>query len=161
MRHYEDESDWKFGRTGFMGHEMGRFRGFGLKYWVLSIVSKETSTGAMIMDKIENMSMGRWRPSPGHIYPLLEQLTLDGYLSLDSRDGKKYYTVTEKGRDVLEGSWFPWRTMGGLAGFSGLEDALRSIETLTEYVSDNREKIANDAGLQTRVKRVAEKLSSL
>jgi DNA-binding PadR family transcriptional regulator len=161
MRHYDDDNEWRFGKTGFMGHEMGRFRGFGLKYWVLTIVSRESSTGAMIMDKIENMSMGRWRPSPGHIYPLLEQMTAEGYLALDNRDGKKYYSVTDKGKSVLEGSWFPWRTMGGLAGISGLEDALRNIETLADYVSDNREKISNDAELRKRVKNIIEKLSLL
>ncbi len=161
MRYYDDDRDWGYGREGSMRHNMGRFRGFGLRYWVLSIVSREASTGAMIMDRVEEMSMGRWRPSPGHIYPLLEQLTSEGYLNLENKDGKKYYSLTEKGKSILEGSWFPWRTMGGLAGLSGVEDALRNIETLVEYVSDNREKVSSNADMMKRVKKVIDKLGSL
>ncbi len=161
MRNYEDEHDWSHGRRGFMGHDIGGFRGFGLKYWVLSIVSGERSTGSMIMDKIERMSMGHWRPSPGHIYPLLERLATEGYLSVESKEGKKYYSVTDKGKEVLEGSWFPWRTMGGLTGFSGIDDALRNVEILTDYIMDNREKLDGNEDYRTRIKNIVDRLGSL
>lgn len=161
MRNFEDENDYARGHMGFRGHEMGRFRGFGLKYWVLSILSNERSTGSMIMDKIERMSMGHWRPSPGHIYPLLERLATEGYVSVESQDGKKYYSLADKGKEVLEGSWFPWRTMGGLTGFNGVEDALRNIEILTDYIVDNREKLVSNENYRTRIKNLAERLGSL
>ncbi len=161
MRFEEHGGDYRNGGYGRMGRAGGHSRGFGLRYWILSIVSKEPSTGAMIMDKIEGVSMGNWRPSPGHIYPLLERLLSDGYLSVDIRDGKKYYTVTEKGREVIEGNWFPWRTMGGINGFNGIEDAIGNIEVLSDYIMDNKEKIAGNAGLRSRLKAVMERLDKV
>lgn len=161
MRCDDEQNEWRHGGSGFTGHDRGHFRGFGLKYWVLSIVSKEPSTGSMIMDKVERMSMGHWRPSPGHVYPLLEQLTSEGYLSVENKDGKKYYSVTDGGREILEGSWFPWRTMGGLSGFSGLEDAVRNIEILSDYILDNRERFTANADLKNRMEKAIERLRSI
>ncbi|MCL5407883.1 MAG: PadR family transcriptional regulator [Candidatus Thermoplasmatota archaeon] len=140
---------------------MGKFRGFGLRYWVLSILSGEPSTGSMIMDKIEGISMGHWRPSPGHVYPLLNSLTTEGYLTVESREGKKYYSLTSKGIEIIERSWFPWRTVGGFPGFNGLEDALKNIEILADYILDNKEKATANDEFRDRIKKVLERLSSM
>lgn len=161
MRYYDEDSDSMHGRHGFMPHDMGRFRGFGLKYWILSIVSTEPSTGAMIMDKVERMSMGHWRPSPGHIYPVLERFATEGYLNVEGKGGKKYYSVTEKGKEVLEGSWFPWRSMSGLSGYGGLEDAVKNVEVLADYIMDNKENIAGNTDLRNKIKNVAERFGTI
>jgi DNA-binding PadR family transcriptional regulator len=160
MRHY-DEGEGRHGRMGMMGNYRGHSRGFGLRYWILSIVGKEPSTGSMIMDKVERMSMGHWRPSPGQIYPLLEQMSEDGDLKVENRDGKKFYSVTDKGREFLEGSWFPWRTAGGLTGFNGLNEAVENMETIVEYVLDNREKIEADENLKGKISGIVERLKTI
>ena len=42
--------------------------------WVLSILQQSPKKGAEIMDQIEIATQGWWRPSPGSVYPLLDEL---------------------------------------------------------------------------------------
>ncbi len=55
---------------------------FGQRGWirptVLKVLESGPKNGIEIMDSIQEMSKGWWRPSPGSIYPLLEQLSEDG-----------------------------------------------------------------------------------
>lgn len=161
MKHEHDENDWKCAERGFLEHGRRHLRGFGLKYWVMTIVTREASTGAMIMDRVEQMSMGHWRPSPGQVYPLLDQMSTDGYLKVDNKEGKKFYSPTDKGRDLLEGSWFPWRMVDASGGFEGIEGAIGSMETLTEYIIDNREKIAENETVKKKISNIIDRLKSI
>ena len=87
-------------------HHLGwwdyRRRG-GLRTWVFSMVLQEPSNGAEIMNQIELASHGHWRPSPGSIYPLLDQLCKEERIS-KREDGK--YEITEKGKKEFE---WPYR----------------------------------------------------
>ena len=56
----------------------GMHRRRGLRMGVLSILARGPKNGAEIMNSIEEMSQGWWRPSPGSIYPLLESLLQEG-----------------------------------------------------------------------------------
>ncbi len=59
-------------------------------------------TGAQIIDEIERWSFGFWRPSPGSIYPLLDDLEEEGLVKISRVDGvKKYYSLTEEGRRAI------------------------------------------------------------
>src|SRR5438309_2109720 len=46
----------------------------GLRMWTLSLIARGPKNGAEIVDAIEQMTQGWWRPSPGSIYPLLAEL---------------------------------------------------------------------------------------
>jgi DNA-binding PadR family transcriptional regulator len=70
--------------------------------WVLSILQQSPKNGAEIMDQIEMASQGWWRPSPGSVYPLLEELEKDGSAKR-REDGK--YELTGKGREEFEWPW--------------------------------------------------------
>jgi DNA-binding PadR family transcriptional regulator len=153
---------WGHGRSErMMGHYGRHHSGFGLRYLILGIARKEPSTGAMIMNSFERMSLGTWRPSPGHIYPLLESMTDEGLLKVEIRDGKKYYTTTEKGNEILTSSWFPWRIVPGFSSFSTYEDAVKNMEILTDYLLDSKEKIENDTETKNRIKSIIERLSKI
>lgn len=80
-------------------HRWGR-RGW-LRPWVLGILSREPKNGAEIMDQIEQLSLG-WRPSPGSIYPLLEDLTSEGLIRR-REDGR--YETTARGKESGLGPW--------------------------------------------------------
>ena len=41
------------------------------------------------------------KPSPGSVYPTLQLLEEGGYLSGELLEGKKVYTITESGRQLL------------------------------------------------------------
>ena len=73
-------------------------RGFS-RYFILEVLKKNPSTGKEIIDNATTQSGGRWKPSPGLIYPLLGRL-LDENLIEESKDGK--YQITKKGRLVAD-----------------------------------------------------------
>ena len=73
-------------------------RGFS-RYFILETLKKNPSTGKEIIDNATKQSGGRWKPSPGLIYPLLGRL-LDENLIEETKDGK--YQITKKGRLVAD-----------------------------------------------------------
>ena len=46
----------------------------GLRVWVLQLLERGPMNGAELMEQMDRMTMGWWRPSPGSIYPLLDHL---------------------------------------------------------------------------------------
>jgi len=71
-------------------------RGFSRQY-ILSLLREQPMTGKEIIDKATIQSEGRWKPSPGLIYPLLGRLLSEGLATVD--DGGKY-TITKKGIEI-------------------------------------------------------------
>ena len=90
MWDHENKHKWKYLRKG------------GLRMWVLSTLQQSPKNGAEIMDQIEIATQGWWRPSPGSVYPLLDELQKEGDIK-KLEDGK--YEITETG--VQETEW-PW-----------------------------------------------------
>ena len=78
-------------------------KGF-LRYQVLELLSEKTLSGSEIMNEIETRTDGRWRPSPGSIYPLLSWLQDNDYVKELSAEesGMKRYALTDKGKALLE-----------------------------------------------------------
>lgn len=57
------------------------------------------------MEEIHRRSGGFWKPSPGSVYPLLAWLQDNGYITESQkilRNGSKRYTLTDKGKQILE-----------------------------------------------------------
>lgn len=73
-------------------------RGFS-RYYILELLATKPHTGKEIIDFAAEQSEGRWKPSPGLIYPLLGRL-LDEELIEETKDGK--YQITKKGRVTAE-----------------------------------------------------------
>lgn len=78
----------------------GARRGW-LRPWVLGILGRTPKNGVEIMDQIEQLSLG-WRPSPGSIYPLLEDLVSEGLIRR-REDGR--YETTVRGKESGLGPW--------------------------------------------------------
>ena len=70
----------------------------GLRYVVLYSLGQAPKNGAEIMDEIERMSMGAWRPSPGSIYPLLSNLHEEGLIR--KRDDQRF-ELTSAGSEEI------------------------------------------------------------
>jgi DNA-binding PadR family transcriptional regulator len=95
-------------RHGPHGHRGERFPyGFGgprgrgdLKYEILEILTESPRHGYDIMLEIERQR-GR-RPSPGSIYPALQMLEDGDFVRGQERDGKRVFTLTDKGRELLK-----------------------------------------------------------
>jgi len=73
-------------------------RGFS-RYFILETLKKQTCTGKEIIDSAVKQSGGKWKPSPGLIYPLLGRLLDDGLVE-ETKDGK--YQITRKGRVMTD-----------------------------------------------------------
>ncbi|NYT12019.1 MAG: PadR family transcriptional regulator [Methanomassiliicoccales archaeon] len=88
----------KFNRT-FGGH--GFKTGF-LKLMLLKLISEEPSHGYALMQNIESHTDQDWRPSPGSIYPALQELEKKGLISFESVGRQKVYRITPEGEIVLK-----------------------------------------------------------
>src|ERR1043166_1019661 len=71
-------------------------RGFSRRY-VLDLLTEQPMTGKEIIDKAIVQSQGKWRPSPGLVYPMLGRL-LDEGLIAELENGR--YRITQKGLDM-------------------------------------------------------------
>ena len=72
-------------------------RGFS-RYYILQLLQKQPHTGKEIIDSAVEESGGKWKPSPGLIYPLLGRL-LDEGLIQETDNGK--YSISKKGQDTI------------------------------------------------------------
>jgi DNA-binding PadR family transcriptional regulator len=74
-------------------------RGF-LKLLIVRLLAKSELTGTQIMGILEDRSKGRWRPSPGSIYPLLSSLEEHELIMTVRTEGRsKIYTLSPKGHE--------------------------------------------------------------
>ncbi|NIV43296.1 hypothetical protein GWN49_00115 [Candidatus Bathyarchaeota archaeon] len=75
-----------------------------LRFLVLKLLTEKPMSGAEIVEEIERETDGRWKPSPGSIYPLLASLQDKGYTneSPTGESGMKQYMLTDEGRAFFE-----------------------------------------------------------
>ena len=87
----------------WMRHMASVPKGF-LKYSVLKLLNEKPRSGSEIMSEIKSKTEGRWKPSPGSIYPLLAWLQDKGYTKevSDQDPGMKRYTLTDEGKAFLQ-----------------------------------------------------------
>jgi DNA-binding PadR family transcriptional regulator len=58
--------------------------------------------GYELITELEARTAGRWRPSPGSIYPALTRMEEEGLLTAEERDGKKVFSLSARGREAHE-----------------------------------------------------------
>ncbi len=85
--------------------------------------------GYQVMREISERSGGVWRPSPGSIYPTLQQLQDEGLVeSEEQRRGRKLFVITDEGRAEVatrEGQPAPWEQVGD--EFTSAQVGLRDL----------------------------------
>jgi DNA-binding PadR family transcriptional regulator len=90
-----------FGR-GPRGRGRGRARRGDVRLALLRLLAEEPRNGYQLMQTIEERSEGRWRPSPGSVYPTLAQLEDEGLIVSSETDGSRRFEITDAGRTHLE-----------------------------------------------------------
>ena len=74
-----------------------------LRFLVLKMLSERPMAGYEIVEQIEAQTNGRWKPSPGSVYPLLARMLKKGFTTLSgSEAGLKRYSFTLAGRRFFE-----------------------------------------------------------
>jgi DNA-binding PadR family transcriptional regulator len=98
------------------GHGHGpsrhRARRGAIKGSVLRLLAERPMHGYELITEFEDRSSGRWRPSPGSVYPLLAQLEDEGLVRAVDDGGRKRFELTDDGKAWLdehgEDSGLPW-----------------------------------------------------
>jgi DNA-binding PadR family transcriptional regulator len=124
-------------RRGFGGGPEGGFGGFGfgpggpgggrgrgrkarrgdIRTAALLLLAEEPRNGYQIMQEVEQRSDGVWRPSPGSVYPALQQLEDEGLIRSQESDGRKLFALTDAGQTYVQERGSdkpaPWEQMSG------------------------------------------------
>lgn len=131
--------DWEFGpgrigRPGPRGPRRGR-RGGDVRAAALLLLDEAPAHGYHLIQQIAERSEGAWSPSPGSIYPVLQQLEDEALIEFERVDGRKTATLTDAGkayveehREALGEPWSPEQLGHGMAAESAaLGVALKSF----------------------------------
>jgi len=105
---------------------------------LLVVLAERPMHGYELITELEQRTGGRWKPSPGSVYPTLSALEDEGLITAAETDGKKRYELTEDGRTWLqerasdqpgfEGpDGLPWagRRFGGFGDFGSMGELRR------------------------------------
>jgi DNA-binding PadR family transcriptional regulator len=139
-----DLSDWLAKMTGHRSHhraqqpfgQWGMFGGtpFGPPWWagartwrgpkarrgdvraaILAVLAEQPMNGYQIIQEIASRSGGVWKPSPGSIYPTLQQLEDEGLVRVEVDGGRRAYTLSDEGRSYVnehaDEVTAPWQAM--------------------------------------------------
>jgi DNA-binding PadR family transcriptional regulator len=91
--------------------------------------------GYELMRRLEQRSGGRWRPSPGSVYPLLQALVGEGLVTGQDEGGRKVYALTEQGRGLADASGLhELATGGGDAPHHDLHDEVKQLHLAARQV---------------------------
>ena len=112
-----------------MGNMFGKRR--DLRFTILAVLRNGSKNGAEIMDAVDRMTFGMWRPSPGSLYPMLQKMVDE---NLIKKDESGSYSLTEE-----SGNWF------GMGHFHNpfsansprnFEEAVDEINGLVNFLED-------------------------
>ena len=67
---------------------------------LLVVLAERPMHGYELITELEARSSGRWRPSPGSVYPALTRMEEQGLVRADEVDEKKVFSLTAQGREV-------------------------------------------------------------
>jgi DNA-binding PadR family transcriptional regulator len=75
-----------------------------LRFIVLKFLAERPISGSEIVGKITRETGGKWKPSPGSIYPLLAGLQERGFTqeSLPVENGMRHYSLTNSGQEFFK-----------------------------------------------------------
>ncbi|MFC4100197.1 PadR family transcriptional regulator [Paenibacillus xanthanilyticus] len=74
----------------------------GVKYALLELLLRSGMHGYQMMKALEEQSDGTYKPSAGTIYPTLQMLRDQGFVTASKVDGKKVFEITSEGKAYLQ-----------------------------------------------------------
>ncbi|GAA1308663.1 hypothetical protein Psi02_25000 [Planotetraspora silvatica] len=89
-------------------HFAPRVRRGDVRIALLRLLTEEPRNGYQMIEEISRRSGGVWRPSPGSVYPALQQLEDEGLVRGEESGGSRTYRLTDKGRDNADEGAEPW-----------------------------------------------------
>lgn len=104
-RHEGDAFGFDFGRWSRRKGRRSRWKVFergDLKFVILRLVSDKPMHGYEVMQALEEESCGWYQASPGSVYPTLQMLEDEGFVTSREEQGKKVYEITDAGGEYLD-----------------------------------------------------------
>jgi DNA-binding PadR family transcriptional regulator len=137
-----------FGAGGFFGSAgpfgRARARRGDVRAGILALLAEAPRNGYQIMQELEARSGGMWRPSPGSVYPALQQLEDEGLVRGEQAGTGRVYHLTEQGRAyVAEHKEEPqeWQASAGSEEVFDLLGQIRHIGAALWQIANNADPV--------------------
>jgi len=99
VQHSGGHGGFGHGRLMGMGSQVGRGE---VQPAVLALLKEQGMHGYQIIQELSERSGGVWNPSPGSIYPILQQLEDQRMVTSEKVGGKRIYSLTDSGRELVD-----------------------------------------------------------
>lgn len=99
-----------FGHRRFPGPWPRAARG-DVRAAILFLLEERPMHGYQVIQELSARSGGMWQPSPGSVYPTLQQLEDEGLVRAEEQEGRRVFALTEEGRAEVasrRGEARPW-----------------------------------------------------
>jgi DNA-binding PadR family transcriptional regulator len=143
----------EFGPPSERGRGRGgrrRMRRGDVRAAILVLLAEQPANGYRLMQEIEERSEGVWRPSPGSVYPALQQLEDEGLVASDAEAGRKSFALTKEGTRYVEENreklGEPWKGLVPEASAAGA-DFHKQVKPLFEALKQVGQ-VGDDAALE-------------
>ncbi|MFV2177874.1 PadR family transcriptional regulator [Actinomadura sp. LOL_016] len=93
---------WAHGRRGGPWGRGAKARKGNVRAAILALLAEEPRNGYQVIQQIAERSEHAWRPSPGAVYPALQQLADEGLIAAEESGGRRTYRLTEPGRAYVD-----------------------------------------------------------
>ncbi|MGH3389380.1 MAG: PadR family transcriptional regulator [Actinomadura sp.] len=114
-----------WGPPGGWGRPTPKVKRGDVRAAALSLLAEGPRNGYQIIQDIAERSGGLWRPSPGSVYPALQQLEDEGLIRAEESGGRKLFHLTEEGRTYVaqheDELAAPWEAVAGTVNDDAME----------------------------------------
>jgi DNA-binding PadR family transcriptional regulator len=161
---------WMAGLFGLGQPERGRgprVRRGDVRSAILDVLAhasgEEPLNGYQVIQEIEQRSGGAWKPSPGSVYPTVQQLQDEGLVVSDDERGRKTLALSSEGRayvdshvDELAAVWAPFaaKDAEGDSPFSTLKpeigQVMGAVWQIVTAGTESQQRAAIDVLVETR-----------
>ncbi|GAA2663155.1 MULTISPECIES: PadR family transcriptional regulator [Nonomuraea] len=115
-----------------------------LRLYLLKLLEESPRHGYEVIRLLQDRFLGVYSPSPGTIYPRLARLEEEGLVTHEVVDGKKVFSITDKGREELN---------------SRLDELADLEQEITDSVRDIAREVKED--VRETVKSLREELTAM
>ena len=116
------------GPWGPGGRRRGRRERGDVRAAVLLLIAEQPRHGYEIITEIADRSEGAWQLSPGSVYPVLKRLSREGLVEASDNDGRRVFTLTPEGRELVDAERDSWGEPWTQAARTDQDDAAANTE---------------------------------
>lgn len=153
------------GRGRRHGHRHARGRLFGpgeMRLAMLDLLKDGPAHGYELMQRLSDRTEGRYEPSAGATYPVLQQIVDEELASVEPEAGKKIYRLTDSGLDTVAGNAdllsAIWQRAATWRRWSRLDSSefadVGELKTLVLAVMDRLRNAGDDPDVKTKIKAI-------